>query len=147
MTFIDFQSIDIADLLQLAIVPVFLLCGAALVLSVIDKRLAYVTDYMDVTESSTRRSSAQFEPNIAYGRPHLLARRPRHLRGAVGWSVLAALLGTLGGTLLFIDAGVSVDLFLPMALLFVGSSLCMLAALLELLIDGRCATRALRMLR
>jgi hypothetical protein len=133
---------DIAHLIQSSVAPVFLLSGVAATLGVLTNRLARIVDRARSIEGQLGAhpgASAQLQADL-----RVLARRARILNIAISLSTIAALLVALVVVTLFANAFFSARLAWAIALLFVGSMVCLAAAFIAFFIEVRYATAALR---
>ena len=133
---------DIAHLIQSSVAPVFLLSGVASMLGVLTNRLARIIDRARHIEGHL---SAQ--PGTGEGLRsdlRVLARRARYVNIAISLCAIAALLVALVVVTLFANAFLNAGLGWLIALLFVGSMVCLAAAFIVFFIEVRYATAALR---
>lgn len=133
---------DIAHLIQSSVAPVFLLSGVASMLGVLTNRLARIIDRARHIEGHL---SAQ--PGTAEGLRsdlRVLARRARYVNIAISLCAIAALLVALVVVTLFANAFLNAGLGWLIALLFVGSMVCLAAAFIVFFIEVRYATARLR---
>ena len=132
----------IAQMIQLAVAPVFLLSGIAAMLAVMTNRLARIVDRARALEQRL-----EGHPGSA---PHLnadlavLARRARYINVAISLCAIAALLVALVVVTLFANAFFESGLSLLIALLFVGAMVFLSAAFIAFFVEVRLATAALR---
>jgi len=121
---------------------VFLLSGVAATLGVLTNRLSRTVDRARRLEE--HRAG---HPGLA---PHLhadlavLARRARYINAAISLCAIAALLVALVVVTLFANAFLGSELGVLIALLFVGSMVCLSAAFIAFFIEVRLAMAALR---
>jgi len=128
--------IDIAHLIQSAIAPVFLLTGVASTLGVLTNRLSRIVDRARVLEEQLAG-----HPGEALA---VLARRAKNINIAISLATIAALLVALVVVTLFANAFFASELSALIALLFVGSMVCLSAAYIAFFIEVRIAMVALR---
>jgi Protein of unknown function (DUF2721) len=133
---------DIPHLVQSSLAPVFLLSGVAATLGILTNRLSRIVDRARLLE-------AQLEGHPGQA-PHLhtdlrvLARRAHYINVAISLCTLAALLVALVVVALFANAFFGSELGVVIALLFVGSMVCLSAAFIAFFIEVRVAVAALR---
>jgi hypothetical protein len=133
---------DIAHLIQSSVAPVFLLSGVAAMLGVLTNRLARAVDRARGIEAQLGAhpgASEQLQKDLK-----VLARRARILNIAISLCAIAALLVALVVVTLFANAFFAARLAWLIALLFVGSMVCLAAAFIAFFIEVRYATAALR---
>jgi len=132
----------VAHVIQVALTPVFLLSGAASLLSVLATRLGRVADRVDATadklETAGPRERARLETRLAY-----LERRTKILDVAVILATLGGVLTSLAALLLFVDvlrehAGVSLFIAFGLALIMT------IGALIGFLFEMLLASRGIR---
>lgn len=144
MTGVDLQTENVAHLIQLALGPVFLLSGVGITLSMLTQRLARIVDRARALED--RRDAATDDVRIADIDQDLryIVRRTRYINSAIILSTFAGFLTALVVTLLFASAFLPLDVGLPIAIIFVGSLLCLSLSFFMFLVEVRIATRSLR---
>ena len=133
---------DIAHLIQSSVAPVFLLSGVASMLGVLTNRLARIIDRARNIEAQLGAhpgSSEQLRSDL-----RVLARRARYVNIAISLCAIAALLVALVVVTLFANAFAGAGLAWLIALLFVGSMVCLAGAFIVFFIEVRYATAALR---
>jgi len=133
---------DIAHLIQSSVAPVFLLSGVASMLGVLTNRLARIIDRARNIEgqlSAHPGAGEQLRSDL-----RVLARRARFVNIAISLCAIAALLVALVVVTLFANAFLNAGLGWLIALLFVGSMVCLAAAFIVFFIEVRTATAALR---
>ena len=118
--------IDIAHLIQSAIAPVFLLTGVASTLGVLTNRLSRIVDRARVLEEQLAGHPGE-APQL-HGDLAVLARRAKNINIAISLATIAALLVALVVVTLFANAFFASELSALIALLFVGSRVCLSAA-------------------
>ncbi len=135
--------IDIGQVIQLAVAPVFLLSGIGIILTVLTNRLARVIDRARRLEETARSSSG--EPlEEQRGEIMVMASRARLMNRAITLSTGSALLVALVVVLLFLSALLDFNATLPVAGLFILAMLCLIGALLLFLREVFLAIRALK---
>ena len=132
----------IAQLIQLAVAPVFLLSGIGVLLTVLTNRLARIVDRARPLEAQHDVADAAAAGEL---RRELrwLAHRARLVNIAIALGTLSALLVAMVVALLFGSAFVRFDLAAAVAALFIGAMLALVGALVLFLIEVRTATRTL----
>ena len=137
-------SIDtLAQVIQLAVAPVFLLTGIAGILSVLSTRLGRITDRARLLERRMPHVEGQ-ERGLLLGETTLLWRRIRMVNWAIRLSVGAALLICLVVMTLFVGDYATFDMGLLIAALFVLAMLLMVVGLSLLLLEVSISTRKMR---
>lgn len=138
-------SIDaIAQVIQLAVAPVFLLTGIAGILAVLSTRLGRITDRARLLERRMPHVSHDEQRRLLHDETNLLWRRIRMINWAIRLSVGAALLICLVVGSLFVGDYAVFDLGLFIAVLFVSAMVLMVAGLLLLLVEVSISTRKMR---
>jgi uncharacterized membrane protein len=133
----------IADVIRLAVAPVFLLSGIAALINVLSSRLSRIID-------RARHLEAEF-PSAAPGRIHVLrgslqrlAARARIVSWGISLCAASAILISLVVVILFIDSLVSINLAVVVATLFILAMAALTLGLVCLLREIYVATRYLR---
>jgi hypothetical protein len=136
-----FHSVPVAQLIQLAVTPIFLLSGVGVILGVLTNRLARVVDRARRLEEalSEGREREDLGPQLA-----ALARRARIMNHAITLSTICALLVALVVVTLFLSAFLDFDLSTPIALMFIVAMLSLIGALLMFLREVFIAIRSLQ---
>ncbi|HEV3182378.1 MAG TPA: DUF2721 domain-containing protein [Steroidobacteraceae bacterium] len=134
--------IDIAHLIQSAVAPVFLLSGVAATLGVLTNRLSRIVDRARKLEEHLEGHPGE-APHL-HGELAVLSRRAHYINIAISLSTIAALLVALVVVTLFANAFLGSELAAVIALLFVGSMVCLSAAYVAFFIEVRVAMAALR---
>jgi len=134
--------VDIAHLIQSSVAPVFLLSGVAATLGVLTNRLSRIVDRARVLEEQLAGHPGE-APHL-HGDLAVLARRANHINIAISLATIAALLVALVVVALFANAFFASELSVLIALLFVGSMVCLSAAYIAFFIEVRIAMVALR---
>lgn len=132
----------VAQVIQLAVAPVFLLTGVGATLGVLANRLARVIDRARALEA--RREAAQGDPAAIAEELHNLSERGRLVYRAIALLVLAALLVGLVIISLFVGVFFEVELGGAIAALFVAAMLAFIAALMVFLREVFVGTQGLR---
>ncbi|MBK8164025.1 MAG: DUF2721 domain-containing protein [Gammaproteobacteria bacterium] len=133
----------IAHSIQLAVAPVFLLAGIGGLLGVLTNRIGRIIDrsrnLRDQIPSSTEARGAELRDELG-----LLARRARLVNSAIALCTASALLVCLVVAVLFLGSFITHSMATPIALLFIGAMLCLIAALLLLMREILLSTARLR---
>jgi len=138
-------SIDaIAQVIQLAVAPVFLLTGIAGILSVLSMRLGRITDRARLLERRMTHIADDAGRSVLHRESTLLWRRIRMVTWAIRLSVGAALLICLVVMTLFLGDFALFDMGLLIAALFVVAMVLMVLGLLLLLLEVSISTRNMR---
>ncbi|MEP7244204.1 MAG: DUF2721 domain-containing protein [Gammaproteobacteria bacterium] len=132
---------DIVHLIQSAVAPVFLLSGVGVTLGVLTNRLARIVDRARWLEIQAHDEKARTESTADSLR--VLARRAHYINIAIALCAVSALLVSLVVMTLFTSAFVSVNLSIPIAMLFVLAMICLTASFGVFLLEVRLATRSL----
>lgn len=137
------HTLAIAEVIRLAVAPVFLLSGVGIVLTVLTNRLARVVDRARALENkgSTASDSDLPEMHLAL---QVLSRRARLLNIAITFMTVCALLVACVIIALFVASFYDVDLARYGALLFIVAMICFVGSLLTFLREVFLATAALR---
>jgi len=144
---IETHITDIAQVIQLAIAPVFLLTAVGTIIGVLSNRLARIVDRTRVLEDGIEAgapSAAEMQAEL-----EVLGRRMGLSYLAIGLSVVCALFIGLLIVFAFADAFLSIDLSKVIGLLFVAGMLALIASLLvflrEIFLAVACAREAMRL--
>jgi hypothetical protein len=137
------EVVDIANAIQLAVAPVFLLSGIGVFLGVLTSRLARIVDRARKVEDSLRQATSG-TPGEAPEQLRVAARRSRFINASITLSTVAALLVALVIALLFASTFVPINLAGSVAILFVIAMIALIGALLSFLLEVRIAIAALR---
>jgi len=132
---------DIVHLIQSAVAPVFLLSGVGVTLGVLTNRLARIVDRARWLEIQAHDEKARAESTADSLR--VLARRAHYINIAIALCAVSALLVSLVVMTLFTSAFVSVNLSMPIAMLFVLAMICLTASFGMFLLEVRLATLSL----
>jgi amino acid transporter len=132
----------VAQVIQLAVAPVFLLTGVGATLGVLANRLARVIDRARALEA--RREAGQGDPTAITEELHNLSERGRLVYRAIALLVLAALLVGFVIISLFVGVFFEVELGGVIAALFVAAMLAFIAALMVFLREVFVGTQGLR---
>lgn len=134
----------VTHVIQLALAPVFLFSGVAALLNVLTNRLGRIIDRARQLETFlpdlTGEHRTTMGDDIA-----TLSRRARYMNRALSLCTTSALLICLVVAVLFASAFLGRDLSALIAVLFVGSTLCLIWSLVEFMREIRLGTQTLRM--
>jgi hypothetical protein len=133
---------DIAQLVQLAVAPVFLLSGVGVTLGVLTNRLARIVDRARHAEREL--ASAATDGGSMERHLRVLRLRARYINFAIAAGTVAAVLVSLCVILLFAHALLGFDLTTAIAVVFIASMLALTAGLVAFLIEVRISTATLR---
>jgi len=134
---------DIAQIIQLAVAPVFLLAGIGAFLNVCAARLARIVDR--AREVTPRLLASRGSEHDEYVRDlRVLDRRMVLVSRAISVTVLSAVLVCAVVVLLFSASLVGFHAATTIALLFIGSMISLAAGFFIFLVETRVAARALR---
>jgi len=131
----------IAEVIQLAIAPVFLLTGIAGILSVLAARLGRVIDRARLVDRLIARIGPGEHRDVLFAEGDVLWRRIRLINWAIRLAVTSALLICLVVMSLFVGDLALVNMGTLIAGLFVGAMTLIIAALLLLLLEVSKSTR------
>lgn len=134
---------SIAQVIQIAVTPVFLLTGIGAFLSVLTNRLARIVDRArhleDRLAGTDNVIDACMRTDLA-----ILSRRARLVNWAINLCTTCALFICAVIVVLFVGAFIAPDISLPIALLFIVAMTVLIAALLIFLREIYLATSSLR---
>jgi hypothetical protein len=139
---IQVQTSDIAQLVQLAVAPVFLLSGVGVTLGVLTNRLARIVDRARVAERELAGAGAdggRMERHL-----RVLRLRARYINFAIAAATVAAVLVSLCVIMLFSHALTGLNLTTAIAVVFIASMLALTAGLVAFLVEVRISTATLR---
>jgi hypothetical protein len=136
------SCMDIVHLIQSAVAPVFLLSGVGVTLGVLTNRLARIVDRARFIEQQPRQEKPRAETTDTSLR--VLARRAHYINIAIALCTVSALLVSLVVMTLFTSAFVSLDLSIPIAVLFVLAMICLTAAFGAFLLEVRLSVASLQ---
>lgn len=133
----------IANVIQLAVAPVFLLTGIGAMLGVMTTRLSRVIDRARVVDGLVQADplvAPEYQPEMT-----LLCRRWRLIGLSIGLCTASALLIAGVIAILFLGAFLGFDASVPVALLFIGAMFSLIAALLLFLREVYLASAGLNL--
>jgi MFS family permease len=139
----DFQISTVAEVIQLAVAPVFLLSGVGIMLTVLTGRLARVVERAREVEAMAKSATPTDYPTHQE-QLQVLGRRARLMNRAITLCTICALLVAFVVVALFVGAFVEFNLATAIALMFIVAMLSFIAALLCFLREVFLAIASLR---
>lgn len=139
---IDPDSLQIAQSIQLAVAPVFLLSAVGIVITVLTNRLARLVDRARRLEETAAAGGPDLRDR--HEQLRVLGRRARLVNRAITMSVVCALLVSFVVVAIFVNQLVKIDLTTLVALLFIFGMVSFIAALLFFLREVFLAIGSLR---
>ena len=139
------NAADLAQIISLAVAPVFLLAGIAGFLSVMSARLGRIIDRARVVQSLGPRLHIPEQHAIAQRELHILWRRVSVTHRSIALCTTAALLVCTVIVGLFVGGFWGLDIGMLIVVLFVLALLLLICSLLLFLKEIQLATRTLRM--
>ena len=139
----DTAASAIAQVIQLAVAPVFLLTGVGAILNLLTQRLARIIDRARDLEGRLSLASDS-EKGSYYGQLDVLRRRARLANWAISLCTTSAFLVCTIIVVLFLEAFLSLNRAGVIALLFISAMLSLIAGLLIFLREVFLATASLR---
>jgi hypothetical protein len=137
------DQLTIAQVIQLAVAPVFLFTGVAAFLGVLTNRLARIIDRARVLEATlshvSERERADNERELG-----ALSFRSRLINRSIALVTICALLICTMIALLFVSAFLELDFRVPVGITFIATMLALIGGLLAFLREVFLATRSLR---
>jgi Protein of unknown function (DUF2721) len=138
------RTLDIAQVIQQAVAPVFLLSGVAAMLNVLTNRLARVIDRARQFEREYHDLDTDAERNVMRTRVMTLSRRSRLINRAITLCTICALLICLVIVTLFVAALVNSTASRAIAALFIVAMLALVGGLVAFLQEIFIATASVR---
>jgi hypothetical protein len=139
----EHAQLTIAQVIQLAVAPVFLLTGVAAFLTVLTNRLGRIIDRARVLETVlshvSERERAEADRELG-----ALSRRARLINRAIALVTICALLICTMIAELFMSAFLELDFRVPVGITFIATMLALIGGLLTFLREVFQATRSLR---
>lgn len=111
---------EIAQIIQLAVTPVFLLVGIGGVLNVITNRLARIVDRVRALEGDVPQAD-EAQRRHELGELAVLARRMKVCQGAIASCTASAMLVCVTVVVLFVASIAALDFAIPVASLFIAA--------------------------
>lgn len=133
---------SLAQVIQLAVAPVFLLAGVGATLNVLANRIGRIIDRARALEERLTRAEGDLAREL-HELLRILSRRATLINRAIGLCVLSGLLVSLVVAALFIASSLRIDLASPIAVAFVTALLSLAASLLLFLREVFLATASL----
>jgi hypothetical protein len=133
---------SLAQVIQLAVAPVFLLAGVGATLNVLASRIGRIIDRARAMEERLAHATPETDRELR-GRLSVLSRRATLINRAIALCVLCGLLVSLVVAALFVSSSLRIDLATPIAVAFVIALLSLAAALLLFLREVFIATESL----
>jgi hypothetical protein len=133
---------DPAQVIQLAIGPVFLLTAVAATLNVLATRIGRIIDRARVLEDRLEKATPEQEEGL-HGTLRVLSKRATLMNRAIGLSVTAGLLTALVVAALFVSNSLRIDLAVPITIAFVVGLLSLATGLVYFLREVILATNSL----
>jgi hypothetical protein len=133
---------SLAQVIQLAVAPVFLLAGVGATLNVLASRIGRIIDRARVMEEKLPNAAPEVAQDL-HERLRVLSRRATLINRAIALCVLCGLLVSLVVAALFVSSSLKIDLANPIAVAFVVALLSLAAALLCFLREVFIATASL----
>ena len=133
----------VAQIIQLAIAPVFLLAGVGGILNVVATRLARVVDRVRRLEEELSDAGPQ-ERGREARRLAILDRRMTFCHWSIALCVVAALLICIVVVVLFVADLIAINFAIPVSLLFIAAMMSLTFGLLLFLAEVTIATRSVR---
>lgn len=115
----------VAQVIQMAVAPVFLLTGVGAILNVITSRLARIVDRSRVLGNSNEQNKSAQKEEMA-----MLARRARWVHWAVSLCTMSALFICIVIAALFVGSETGMDPSRAVSLLFISAMLTLISGLL-----------------
>ena len=137
---------SVAQVIQLAVAPVFLLAGVGSLLGVLANRLARVIDRFHVLEKRLAEESSADDYSSTLSTMVSLSRRARLIHWAISLCTACDLLVCLVVVALFVGAELQIDLSTTIAGLFIAAMLALLVGLSCFLREIAVATSAIERL-
>lgn len=131
--------ISLAQVIQLAVAPVFLLAGVGTTLNVLATRIGRIIDRARIMEDKLPAASPATAHEL-HERLRVLSKRASLINRAIALCVLCGLLVSLVVAALFVSSSLRIDLSIPIAIAFVVALLSLAAALVYFLREVFIAT-------
>ncbi len=134
--------VSLAQVIQLAVAPVFLLAGVGTTLNVLASRIGRISDRARMMEERLDTASPELAEEL-HARLRVLFKRATLINRAIALSVTCGLLVSLVVAALFVTSSLRLDLALPIAIAFVLALLSLAAAMVYFLREVFIATSSL----
>ena len=139
---VDFHLTDISKVVQLVLAPAFVVAGIGTFVTILTQRLARVVDqWSKLDEAHPQREAESVELGLSRD---VLSRRAQMIRRAILLCTFAAIIICSLIGLLFLDAMISTDLSMLIALVFVLAMTALIGGLTYFLREIHLATAPLR---
>ena len=132
----------LAEVIQLAVAPVFLLAGVGATLNVLATRIGRIIDRARIMEEQLEGAPAALATHL-HSRLDVLSTRATLISTAIGLCVVCGLLVSLVVAGLFVGSALRIDLATPIAVAFVIALLSLASAMVCFLREVFIATAAL----
>lgn len=133
---------SLAQVIQLAVAPVFLLAGVGTTLNVLATRIGRIIDRARIMEERLHTAPPELAEEL-HQRLRVLSKRASLINRAIALCVLCGLLVSLVVATLFVSSQLRLDMALPIAVAFVIALLSLAAAMVYFLREVFIATAAL----
>ena len=133
---------NLAQVIQLAVAPVFLLAGVGTTLNALATRVGRIIDRARTLEDRLPHANAEHAEEM-HKLLRVLSKRATLINRAIGLSVMCGLLVSLVVAALFISSALTINLDMPIAITFVIALLSLAAALVYFLREVILATNSL----
>lgn len=133
---------SVAEIVRLAVAPVFLLSGIGSILTVLTNRLARVIDRSRILDEKLANGAADAE--AIHAELATLAQRAKFIGRAITLCTLTAIEICMVIVILFLDAFVAVHFSIPVAILFIAAMFTFILGLLMFLREIMVATATRR---
>jgi hypothetical protein len=133
---------SLAQVIQLAVAPVFLLTGVAGILNVLANRIGRIIDRARTMEERLATAEGEIAREL-HVRLAALSRRATFINRAIGLCVLSGLLVSIVVAALFVSSSLRLDLAMPISITFVFALFSLAVSLVYFLREVFIATRSL----
>ena len=140
----DLQITSVAEIIQIAIAPVFLLAGISALLAVMTNRLTRVIDRWRSLENALTNVNDKGDQSVLKGEMKSLFKRGRFINLAITLATVSALLVCMVIVSLFLSNLIGKNAAITIAALFIGCIVILILALCFFLAEVLIATRTLR---
>jgi hypothetical protein len=128
----SFHVVTLAQVIQLAVAPVFLLAGVGTTLNVLATRIGRIIDRARIMEEQLLTADAAASADL-HARLKILSKRATLINRAIALCVMCGLLVSLVVASLFLSSSLKIDLTAPIAVAFVVALLCLASAMVYFL--------------
>src|SRR5689334_4156657 len=128
----SFHVVTLAQVIQLAVAPVFLLAGVGTTLNVLATRIGRIIDRARIMEEQLLMADAVASADL-HARLKILSKRATLINRAIALCVMCGLLVSLVVASLFLSSSLKIDLTAPIAVAFVVALLCLASAMIYFL--------------